>query len=251
MASEFSRQHAESLENSDCGISERDCAAVVPKARPGEQSSERYLQVGPFTLDLETRELSRAGLKAKLQNKVYEALLVLLERPGEIVTRDELCKRLWPEDSQVNYEANVNTTVNKLRQVLGDSRTTPQFIETIPRRGYSLIANVAVVPVAAPQHIDHRDVVTSRSNLQKLPDDTAGGGLRPRRSLLAKIASFANAIPARWLVASVLALVLAGFLLGVAIVLFEHSAAPKPTSANRPVTSRPSECFGADKMHSC
>ena len=100
----------------------------------------RYVRFGLYELDLHRQELFRKGLRVALPRKVLEVLLILLEKPGDVVTREALRARLWPPDSQVNYNANVNTTVNKLRQVLGDSTDQPAFVETIPRRGYSFIA---------------------------------------------------------------------------------------------------------------
>jgi DNA-binding winged helix-turn-helix (wHTH) protein len=100
----------------------------------------RYVRFGLYELDLHRQELFRKGLRVALPRKVLEVLLILLEKPGDVVTRETLRARLWPPDSQVNYNANVNTTVNKLRQVLGDSTDQPAFVETIPRRGYSFIA---------------------------------------------------------------------------------------------------------------
>jgi len=100
----------------------------------------RYVRFGSYELDLRRQELFRESLRVALPRKVLEVLLILLEKPGDVVTREALRARLWPPDSQVNYNANVNTTVNKLRQVLGDSTDQPAFVETIPRRGYSFIA---------------------------------------------------------------------------------------------------------------
>src|SRR5271168_3583840 len=128
--------------------------------------SGRYIHFGPFQIDQQRQEVSRAGLRLKLQGKVYQVLLALLERPGEVVTREELRQRLWPAESHVNYDANVNTTVNKLRQALGDSSDHPVFIETIPRKGYCFLmypelSDQPVAPsaaqdkVAAPQSVNH------------------------------------------------------------------------------------------------
>ena len=100
----------------------------------------RYVRFGLYELDLHRQELFRKGLRVALPRKVLEVLLILLEKPGDVVTREALRARLWSPDSQVNYNANVNTSVNKLRQVLGDSTDQPVFVETIPRRGYSFIA---------------------------------------------------------------------------------------------------------------
>jgi DNA-binding winged helix-turn-helix (wHTH) protein len=100
----------------------------------------RYVRFGAFELDIQRRELFRAGMRVALPRKVLEVLLVLIERPGDVVTRETLRARLWPPDLHVNYNANVNTAVNKLRQVLGDSTSQPTYVETIPRRGYVFIA---------------------------------------------------------------------------------------------------------------
>src|SRR5436190_18231028 len=106
---------------------------------PSLLSSGRYIHFGPFRIDQQRQEVTRNGSRLKLQGKVYQVLLTLLEKPGEVVTREELRTRLWPADTHVNYDANVNTTVNKLRQALGDSSDQPLYIETVPRRGYCLV----------------------------------------------------------------------------------------------------------------
>src|SRR5258708_5165704 len=107
-------------------------------------SSGRYVNFGPFRIDQQRQEVTREGSRLKLQGKVYQILLTLLEKPGEVVTREELRARLWPADTHVNYDANVNTTVNKLRQALGDSSDKPIYIETIPRKGYCLLVQPEV-----------------------------------------------------------------------------------------------------------
>src|ERR1700720_4317817 len=117
--------------------------------------TSRYIRFGPFQVDQQRQEVTKNGSRLKLQGKVYQVLLALIEKQGEVVTREELRVRLWPADTHVNYDANVNTTVNKLRQALGDSSEKPLYIETIPRKGYCLIvspefaeAPVAVAPLA-------------------------------------------------------------------------------------------------------
>src|SRR6202795_5324548 len=117
------------------------------------QLTSRYIRFGPFQIDQQRQEVTKNGSRLKLQGKVYQVLLALIEKQGEVVTRDELRLRLWPADSHVNYDANVNTTVNKLRHALGESTEKPLYIETIPRKGYSFIstAEFSDVPfVAAP-----------------------------------------------------------------------------------------------------
>src|SRR4029077_17318108 len=104
--------------------------------------AERYARFGRFQADLEREELYQDGQRVKVQAKVFQGLLLLLSRAGEVVTREEVRRQLWPETFLANLDANVNTTMNKLRQVLGDSPENPVYIETIPRRGYSFIARV-------------------------------------------------------------------------------------------------------------
>ncbi len=104
------------------------------------QLPSRYIRFGPFQVDQQRQEVTRNGTRLKLQGKVYQVLIALIEKQGDVVTREELRVRLWPAESQVNYDANVNTTVNKLRQALGDSSDKPLYIETVPRKGYCLIA---------------------------------------------------------------------------------------------------------------
>src|SRR6476661_10749331 len=120
--------------------------------------SSRYIRFGPFQVDQHRQEVTKSGSRLKLQGKVYQVLLALIEKQGEVVTREDLRLRLWPADTHVNFDANVNTTVNKLRQALGDSSDQPLYIETIPRRGYCLVVqpecsdlpavSMAVVPNA-------------------------------------------------------------------------------------------------------
>src|SRR5215467_14263916 len=100
----------------------------------------RYIRFGSFQIDQQRQQVSRSGTRLKLQGKVYQVLLVLIAKHGQVVTREELKQALWSSDTHVNFDANVNTTVNKLRQILGDSTDKPVYIETIPRKGYSFLA---------------------------------------------------------------------------------------------------------------
>ncbi|PWT81870.1 MAG: hypothetical protein C5B58_09175 [Acidobacteria bacterium] len=109
-------------------------------AAPAETpSSVRFAE---FVLDLRTRELSNRIRKVSLQEQPFQILSALLERPGELVTRDELRNRLWPSDVFVDFEHSLNKAVNRLREVLEDSAEHPRFIETLPRRGYRWIAPI-------------------------------------------------------------------------------------------------------------
>src|SRR5215472_12744264 len=122
---------------------------IIPSLDPVMESesareislSRRSVRFGPFSVDRQRQQVYRGGSKLRLQGKVYQVLLVLIQKQGEVVTREELRAALWPADTHVNYDANVNTTVNKLRQALGESTEKPAYIETIPRRGYSFIGS--------------------------------------------------------------------------------------------------------------
>jgi Tol biopolymer transport system component/DNA-binding winged helix-turn-helix (wHTH) protein len=107
------------------------------------QSSPRVLRFGAFEADLRTGELRKDGARLRFSGQPFQVLAILLERPGEIVTRAELQKRLWP-DTFVDVERNLNTAINKIREVLGDSAESPRFVETLPRRGYRFIGELKV-----------------------------------------------------------------------------------------------------------
>src|ERR1700740_56270 len=115
----------------------------------------RYVRFGPFCIDQHRQQVSRNGVRLRLQGKVYQVLIVLLHKQGEVVTREELKQALWPADTHVIYDANGNTTENKLRQALGESTEKPKYIETIPRKGYSFIStaefSTSPFPAASPE----------------------------------------------------------------------------------------------------
>jgi DNA-binding winged helix-turn-helix (wHTH) protein len=163
-------------------------------------SSGRYVHFGPFRIDQQRQEVTRNGSRLKLQGKVYQVLLSLLEKPGEVVTREELRIRLWPADTHVNYDANVNTTVNKLRQALGDSSDKPLYIETIPRKGYSLLVQPEVSD--KPPHSQFAQ-----------SEPSAGSGQESSRRSGGVVFSKSDF----WIVLGVIGLILAGMLLGAGI----------------------------------
>jgi DNA-binding winged helix-turn-helix (wHTH) protein len=113
----------------------------------------RLVQFGAFEVDLERRELRRSGLKVRLQDQPFQLLAALLERPGELVTRDKLREELWPADTFVDFDHRLNAAVKRLRDALGDDPDNPRFIQTMPRRGYRFIAGV--VTAESPQRIPH------------------------------------------------------------------------------------------------
>jgi len=103
-----------------------------------------------FELDLRAGELRRAGVRVKLQDKPFRLLAALLERPGEVVTRDELFRRLWPSDTFVDFDNGLNNAVNRVRAALGDAADRPRFVETVGRNGYRFIAPVEAPPPSVP-----------------------------------------------------------------------------------------------------
>ena len=103
----------------------------------------RVFRFGTFTVDPRTGELTNAGQRTPLRDQPLQLLLALLERPGELVTREELTRRLWPADTFVDFDRGLNKAMNHLREALSDSADHPQFIETLPRKGYRFIAPVS------------------------------------------------------------------------------------------------------------
>lgn len=200
--------HSSLVPNGPAAASSNGHPSLVANRAPNGTviAPSRYVRFGDFQLDLEREELLRDGARIKLQGKVYQALVALLEKPGDIVTREELRMRLWPSDTHVNYDANVNTTVNKLRQVLSTSEDSPPFVETIPRRGYSFVAKVEYVdrPAPLPAH-----------SLKELASCAVDGATVGPRAL------FLGAdLPSKWFAAGVICLLLAGMLFGAALMMF-------------------------------
>jgi TolB-like protein/DNA-binding winged helix-turn-helix (wHTH) protein/Flp pilus assembly protein TadD len=113
---------------------------------PENGPTPRMLRFATFEVDLRARELRKNGLKLKLHGQPFEVLAMLLERPGEVVNREQLRERLWPTDTFVDFDHGVNTAINRLREALGDSADNPRFIETLPRRGYRFIAPIESIP---------------------------------------------------------------------------------------------------------
>src|SRR5215467_3016062 len=97
------------------------------------------VRFGPFELDLRAGELREHDVKIRLQEQPFQILLMLLQHPGEVVTREEIRKRLWPNDTIVEFDHSIGTAIKKLRQALGDDAGTSRYVETLPRRGYRFI----------------------------------------------------------------------------------------------------------------
>src|SRR5258707_3548192 len=185
---------------------------TAPRAGAGAayQLASRYIRFGPFQVDQHRQEVTKSGTRLKLQGKVYQVLLALIEKQGEVVTREELRTRLWPADTHVNYDANVNTTVNKLRQALGDSSDQPLYIETVPRRGYCLVVQPECSDLPSVFLSSAPVVGESENSHSATPDSTK------KKSDV-------------WITVGVVALIVAGMLLGAAITrLWISHFAPGP-----------------------
>lgn len=173
------------------------------------QPAPRYIRFGSFQIDQQREEVTQNGSRLKLQGKVYQVLLALLEKPGEVVSREELRQRLWPAETLVNYDANVNTTVNKLRQTLGDSSDKPLYVETIPRKGYCFVGQTKFSDSPAASHS-----LASASTTPAVPAAPHAllADQRPAPAGKAKLVDSSF-----WVTLGVIGLVLAGMLLGAGI----------------------------------
>jgi TolB-like protein/DNA-binding winged helix-turn-helix (wHTH) protein len=112
----------------------------------------RVIRFGVFEVDLQESELRKSGIRIKLQEQPFQILSMLLERPGQVVSRDELQRRLWPADTFVDFDHSLNASIRKLREALGDRSENPRFIETLHRRGYRFVASVDGAHALAAEH---------------------------------------------------------------------------------------------------
>src|ERR1043166_1091533 len=173
-----------------------------------ETSAPVRLRFGVFELDLRAGELRKQGVRLRLQEQPFQVLAMLLERPGETVTREELRNRLWNPDTFVDFDHGVNKAINRIREALGDSATSPRFVETVARRGYRFLADVTVVeraPPVAPEsgpgdlrRADH-EFVAPTARRPSSPRRLLGWHLRTLVGVALVLASIAAVI---WLVQS-------------------------------------------------
>jgi TolB-like protein/DNA-binding winged helix-turn-helix (wHTH) protein/tetratricopeptide (TPR) repeat protein len=140
-----------------------------------ETRNSGVVRFATFQVDLRSGELRKQGVKIKVQEQPFRVLTVLLQRPGEVVTREELRNQNWSPDTFVDFENSLNTAINKLRDALGDSADNPRFIETLPRRGYRFIA-----PVSS----DRQEKSPVASEESKVADEQQGKNPRTRRWLV-------------------------------------------------------------------
>src|ERR1700739_1950932 len=162
--------------------------------------AREWLRFGVFELDLRAGELRKHGLRVRLQEQPFQVLATLLEHPGEVVTREELQKKLWPADTFVDFDHGLNKTINKIREALGDSADSPRFVETVARRGYRFIAEVKVAdaaPVRGPE------VVTQAlAHMEAGEREVAGKPATPKLTRL----------PVRWKISGFVVLLVMGSL---------------------------------------
>jgi TolB-like protein/DNA-binding winged helix-turn-helix (wHTH) protein/Flp pilus assembly protein TadD len=144
------------------------------------------LRFGVFELDLRAGELRKHGLQVRLQEQPFQLLVMLLEHPGEVVTREELQKKLWPADTFVDFDHGLNKAISKIREALSDSADTPRFVETVARRGYRFLADVKVADAAT---VRSPDLAALPPPVPKAGDRPDGGG-KPAvlRRLLSSVA---------------------------------------------------------------
>jgi len=167
--------------------------------RDGSPSSVRRFE--SFVLDVQSRELRKGDRAVMLQTQPFELLRLLLDRAGQIVERDDLRRRLWPDGTVVDYEHGLNAAVKRLRNVLGDDAVEPRFIETIPRRGYRFIAPVFGTSAGSPRPLFAN---TNTVRLAVLPfaqmgpvDEFAGGIAEELRAQLACLCAGTVAVISR------------------------------------------------------
>ena len=118
-----------------------------------DAGASNRVRLGEFDLDLRAGELCKDSQKSLLQEQPFQILLMLVERRGELVDREEIRKRLWPNDTIVEFDHSIHTAVKKLRQAFGDSAESPQYVETVARRGYRLLVPVADCVEPAPHPV--------------------------------------------------------------------------------------------------
>jgi DNA-binding winged helix-turn-helix (wHTH) protein len=116
------------------------------------RSSAEVFRFGAFEASVHSGELRRGGMKIHLQGQPFLVLALLLERAGDVVTREQLRDRVWPENTFVEFDYALNTAIKKIRAVLGDDADVPRYVETIPRRGYRFIASVTAVRDSSCRH---------------------------------------------------------------------------------------------------
>ena len=146
---------------------------------PENGPQPKIIRFATFEVDMQARELRKNGLRLRLHGQPFEVLAMLLERPDEVVGREQIRERLWPTDTFVDFDNGVNAAINRLREALGDSAHNPRFIETLPRRGYRFLASVE----SSAPFAQALPVATAVPEALPVPAKEAGEPFSKRRSL--------------------------------------------------------------------
>jgi TolB-like protein/DNA-binding winged helix-turn-helix (wHTH) protein/Tfp pilus assembly protein PilF len=188
------------------------------------------LRFGVFELDLRAGELRKHGLRVRLQEQPFQVLAMLLDHPGEVVTREELQKRLWPADTFVDFDHGLNKAINKIREALGDSAESPRFVETVSRRGYRFLAEVKLADAVPP----------TNAGLATPPPPAETGDRPP---VAGKLSRTKPLLPSpAWRIVSVFAL----FLLIVSVAMWKFHSSNRPAPVIRSLAVLPLESLSND-----
>ena len=171
---------------------------------PLSSQAPGVLRFGAFEVDLREGELRKSGLRIRLQEQPFQVLVILLERPGKIVNREELRQRLWPSDTFVDFDHSLNSAVKKLREALGDQPDNPRFVETLHRRGYRFVAPVEGQPCASEVQADLQGLKQDPEERKAIPT--------PQSQPVARAAWFKKRSALPWIAtAAIFVMVLAAF----------------------------------------
>jgi DNA-binding winged helix-turn-helix (wHTH) protein/Tol biopolymer transport system component len=184
-------------------------AGETVSEQPAKNLSARIFQFGAFELRTETGELSKHGIRVRLQIKPLQVLEALLAKPGELVTREELCGRLWPAGTFVDFESGLNTATNRLRAALNDSAESPRYIETLPRLGYRFIC--PVVEIVPEEEVRGVPVATSQIAEQTAAVEQSGEAAVPAENRIRPILG-------KWPIKPYWAILAAGLIIAAALL---------------------------------
>src|SRR6266481_349936 len=171
----------------------------VRKDFPSSSPRPQRIAFDNFEVDLRSGELRKNGSRIRLQAQPFQLLALLLANSGEVVTRDEICRDLWPADTFVDFEHSLAAAVNKIREALGESADDPRYIETLPKRGYRFIGKIrpdapVVIAVAEPQR--HQGSAEVRAAVEAIRPDAATAVAAPSARLrLSRVAIGAGGSP--------------------------------------------------------
>jgi DNA-binding winged helix-turn-helix (wHTH) protein len=160
-----------------------------------DPSSSRRYRFGAYEADAATGELRRQGLRIKLNAQPFQVLLMLIERPGQLLTREEISSELWPDGTFVDYEHGVNSAVNRIREALGDTAGNPRFIETLARRGYRFVAPVEPIGIGEKPPSATVSASPAASKPEAFPSQQAAAQPEPEVKLRDRILASPQELP--------------------------------------------------------